>query len=87
MTSTGSDLAEESIFTWGAPPLKFGPGAVDEIGFEMAQHGARRVLILTDPRINALGNPARIVGSLARYGISSEIFDGCHVEPTDDSMD
>jgi len=87
MTSTGSDLAEESIFTWGAPPLKFGPGAVDEIGFEMAQHGARRVLILTDPRINALGIPARIAGSLARSGISSEIFDGCHVEPTDDSMD
>ena len=36
---TGVELAEESIFTWGAPPLKFGAGAVDEIGFEMAQFG------------------------------------------------
>ena len=27
---------EETIFTWGAPPLKFGAGAADEIGFEMA---------------------------------------------------
>src|SRR3981081_4251545 len=79
--------AEETIFTWGAPPLKFGAGAVDEIGFEMAQHGASRVLILTDPRINELGVPARIAGSLAKHGINSEIFDGCHVEPTDDSMD
>jgi hydroxyacid-oxoacid transhydrogenase len=51
---TGVDLTEETIFTWGAPPLKFGAGAVDEIGFEMAQYGARRVLILTDPRINEL---------------------------------
>jgi len=85
--STGIDLTEESIFTWGAPPLKFGAGAVDEIGFDMAQHGARRVLILTDPRINELGIPARIAVSLTRHGISSEIFDGCHVEPTDDSMD
>jgi alcohol dehydrogenase class IV len=83
---TGS-TAEETIFTWGAPPLKFGPGAVDEIGFEMAQHGARRVLILTDPRINELGVPARIAESLAKHGINSEIFDGCHVEPTDDSID
>jgi alcohol dehydrogenase class IV len=60
---------------------------VDEIGFDMAQYGARRVLILTDSRVNELGVPARIADSLARHGISSEIFDGCHVEPTDDSMD
>jgi len=26
------DQPGETIFTWGAPPLKFGPGAVDEIG-------------------------------------------------------
>ena len=78
---------EESVFTWGAPPLKFGAGAVDEIGFEMAQFGAKRVLILTDPAINALGIPARIAESLTKHGITSEIFDGVHVEPTDDSMD
>ena len=80
------DRSEETIFTWGAPPLKFGAGAVDEIGFEMAQHGATRVLILTDPTIGSLGIPARIAESLTRYGITSEVYDGCHVEPTDDSM-
>ena len=36
----GRTMAEETIFTWGAPPLKFGAGAADEIGFEMA--GLRR---------------------------------------------
>ena len=85
--SAGINLTEETIFTWGAPPLKFGAGAIDEIGFEMAQYGAKRVLILTDPRINELGIPARIAESLSKRGISSEIFDGVHVEPTDDSMD
>jgi len=85
--TAGIELTEETIFTWGAPPLKFGAGAVDEIGFEMAQFGARRVLILTDPQISALGIPARIAESLTRHGITSEIFDGVHVEPTDDSMD
>ena len=84
---SGVNLTEETIFTWGAPPLKFGAGAVDEIGFEMAQHGAKRVLILTDPKISELGIPARIAESLTRQGITSEIFDGVHVEPTDDSMD
>ena len=76
---TGADLTEETIFTWGAPPLKFGAGAVDEIGFEMAQFGARRVLILTDPQINALGIPARQV--------SPSVTDASPiVEPGDRSM-
>lgn len=86
MTIPNVDLTEETIFTWGAPPLKFGAGAIDEIGFEMTGYGAGRVLIVTDPGVRQLGIPERIADSLQRYGIGSEIFDGVHVEPTDDSM-
>ena len=63
---TGIELREETIFTWGAPPLKFGAGASDEVGFEMAQHGVRRVLIVTDPGVNALGVPQRIADTLRK---------------------
>ena len=80
---TGS---EETIFTWGAPPLKFGAGAADEIGFDLAGFGVRRVLVVTDPGVNAGGAPQRIADALARYDIEAEVFDGVHVEPTDDSM-
>jgi hydroxyacid-oxoacid transhydrogenase len=83
---TGVDLSDETIFTWGAPPLKFGAGASDEVGFEMSGYGVRRVLIVTDHGIHALGVPERIADNLRRYDIESEIFDGVHVEPTDDSM-
>ena len=83
---TDIERTEETIFTWGAPPLKFGAGASDEIGFEMAGLGARRVLIVTDAGVSALGIPQRIADTLHRYDIDSEIFDGVHVEPTDDSM-
>ena len=85
MTS-GIELTEETIFTWGAPPLKFGAGASDEVGFEMSGYGVHRVLIVTDSGVNALGAPQRIADNLRRYKIESEIFDGVHVEPTDDSM-
>ncbi|SCK13517.1 hydroxyacid-oxoacid transhydrogenase [Streptomyces sp. WMMB 322] len=86
--SSGSDVdpvdaAEETIFTWGAPPLKFGAGAADEIGFDMAQFGAQRVLVLTDPGIAALGIPQRVAENMKRYGINAEVFDGVHIEPTD----
>src|SRR6476661_3671552 len=79
-------MAEETIFTWGAPPLKFGPGAADEVGFEMQGYGVRRALIVTDPGVSAIGAPSRLADGLRRYDIESEIFDGVHVEPTDDSM-
>ena len=78
---------EETIFTWGATPLKFGAGALDEIGFEVSQYDVHRVLIITDPTVNATGIPQRIVDLLTARGISAEVFDGVHVEPTDDSMD
>ncbi len=45
-----------------------------------------RVLIVTDDGVSALGAPQRIADNLRRYDIESEIFDGVHVEPTDDSM-
>ena len=35
----------ESVFTYGAPALKFGDGASDEIGYDLAQLGARRALV------------------------------------------
>src|SRR5919205_86272 len=52
----------------------------------MSQFGTERVLIITDANVHAAGLPQRIADSLGRYGIRAEIFDGVHVEPTDDSM-
>lgn len=80
------ELTDETIFTWGAPPLKFGAGAADEIGFELSQYGVRRVLVVTDPRLAEIGTPHRIADTIRRYHIEAEVFDGVHVEPTDDSM-
>ena len=35
---TGPDRTEETIFTWGAPPLKFGAGASDEVDYVVLSH-------------------------------------------------
>ncbi|MBB2911348.1 alcohol dehydrogenase class IV [Streptosporangium becharense] len=76
----------ESVFTYGAPALKFGPGASAEIGFDLGQYGARRVLVVTDPGVAATGTPQRIADQLAGYGMEAHVYDGVHVEPTDRSM-
>lgn len=77
----------ESVFTYGAPQLKFGPGASAEIGWDLAQYGVRRALVVTDPGIAATGTPAKVAEQMAVFDIVAEVFDGAHVEPTDESFE
>ncbi len=76
----------ESVFTYGAPALKFGPGSSDEIGFDLAQYDVRRVLVITDPGVAATGHPQRIVDQIRAAGLEAAVFDQVHVEPTDESL-
>jgi hydroxyacid-oxoacid transhydrogenase len=76
----------EAVFTYGAPQVKFGDGASEEIGFDLGQYGVRRALIITDPGVAATGIPQRIAERIGRYDIDARIFDGVHVEPTDESL-
>jgi hydroxyacid-oxoacid transhydrogenase len=77
----------ESVFTYGAPQLKFGTGASDEIGYDLSLTGARRVLVVTDPGIAATGTPQRVAEQMGRFGIEAHVFDRVHVEPTDASLE
>jgi hydroxyacid-oxoacid transhydrogenase len=76
----------ESVFTYGAPQLKFGTGSADEIGYDLSLTGARRVLVVTDPGLAATGTPQRVADQMSRFGIEAHVFDGSKVEPTDESL-
>jgi len=78
--------APESVFTYGAPALKFGEGASDELGYDLAQLGVRRALVVTDPGVAATGAPERIAAGMRSFGVDTVVFDGVHIEPTDASM-
>src|SRR6201997_455982 len=81
-----TEYLTETVFTWGAPPLKFGVGALDEIGYDCAHMGLDRVLIVTDEGVAATGIPQRAAESLRAAGLKPEIFSGVRVEPTDTSL-
>lgn len=83
MSTTGP---AETVFTYGAPGLKFGRGASDEIGYDLSQLAVKRVLVLTDPGVAATGHPQRVADQMAQFGIEAAVFDGVHVEPTDASF-
>jgi hydroxyacid-oxoacid transhydrogenase len=77
----------ESVFTYAAPGLKFGVGARHELGHDLSQLGARRVLVVTDPGVFATGAPSEIVDALRAASIEAVVFDRSRVEPTDASLE
>lgn len=79
-------MSSETIFTYGAPQLKFGAGASDEIGYDLAQLGVTRVLVVTDPGVAATGLPERVAVRIRSFGVEAEVYDQAHVEPTDTSL-
>lgn len=84
--SSATPANPESVFTYGAPLLKFGTGASDEIGHDLSRYGVQRVLVITDAGVAATGIPQRVADQLGRFGIEARVYDGVHVEPTDVSL-
>jgi hydroxyacid-oxoacid transhydrogenase len=76
----------ETRFTMDTSSIKFGPGATREVGADMARLGARRVLVVTDPRLGPGESVATVCESLRREGIDAVLYDRVRVEPTDRSF-
>ena len=74
------------IFEMAASNLRFGAGATAEVGMDVADLGARRVLLLTDARMAQLPPVATVCESLERERVQFELFDRVRVEPTDESF-
>ena len=79
-------MASETIFTLEATPVKFGPGAAADAGWELARLGVTRALLVTDPGVAATGHPDRVRATIEAAGIDAVVFDRARVEPTLDSL-
>ena len=76
----------ETIFTLEATPIKYGPGAAADAGWELKRLGVKRALLVTDPGVAAIGHPDRIRASIEAEGIEVVVYDRARVEPTLDSF-
>jgi hydroxyacid-oxoacid transhydrogenase len=76
----------ETIFTLEATPIKYGPGAAADAGWELKRLGVTRALLVTDPGVAAIGHPDRIRVSIEAEGIEVVVYDRARVEPTLDSF-
>jgi alcohol dehydrogenase class IV len=74
----------ETISTLEATPVKLGPGASQDAGWELKRLGVKRALLVTDPGVAALGHPERIKKLIEAEGIDVVVYDHSRVEPTSD---
>ncbi len=81
------DIPNETVFTMEMTPIKFGPGATDEVAYDLKRLGIKRALIVTDPGMMKIGLPDRVRSLLKDADIGSEIYDDVHVEPSDESFE
>jgi alcohol dehydrogenase class IV len=76
----------ESIFTLEATPIKYGPGAAADAGWELKRLGVTRAMLVTDPGVAAIGHPDRVRAGIEAEGIEVVVYDRARVEPTLDSL-
>ena len=77
----------ETVFAMEATPIKFGPGVTAEVGYDLQRLGVRNALIVTDPTIVRLGLADQVRRAVEAEGAGATVFDGVHVEPTDESFE
>src|SRR5215218_5567759 len=79
-------MSHETVFTLEATPIKFGPGAAADAGWELKRLGASRVMVVSDPGVIRAGITERVVAAIEAAGIEAVVFDRVRVEPDADSM-
>ncbi|MCH8235306.1 MAG: iron-containing alcohol dehydrogenase [Chloroflexi bacterium] len=84
--TTDSQIARDTVFAIDSSSIHFGPGVTREVGFEMRRLGARRVMVVTDPRLKDSRAVGLTLDSLRAEGIEAILYDRVEVEPTDISF-
>jgi hydroxyacid-oxoacid transhydrogenase len=76
----------ETAFTMDTSSIKYGPGVTCEVGYDMKQLGARRVMVLTDSNLADSWSVAVTLEALRSEGIDAVLYDRVGIEPTDASF-
>ncbi len=79
-------MNHEIAFEMAASGIRFGPGVTREVGMDLAELGARNVLVITDPVLRRLRPVEIVLESLEENGVPFAVYDRVRVEPTDESF-
>lgn len=77
----------DSVWELKLSPLKFGLGAVREIGYALQGLGGSRPLLVTDKGVAQAGLANDVNQLLAERGLEVDVWDGAEPEPTAQSIE
>ncbi len=76
----------ETVFSVDPRPVKFGLGAIAEIGHDAVALAMSNVALFTDPRVAELPPTSLASKSLEAAGVRVSVYENTLVEPTDESF-
>src|SRR6185436_13682094 len=77
---------KDTAFEMAASAVRYGAGVTREVGFDVADRGLRKVMLVTDPVLRSLPAVATVLESLEANRIETVLYDRVRVEPTDRSF-
>jgi hydroxyacid-oxoacid transhydrogenase len=79
-------MANETAFEMATASVRIGPGVTCEVGMDLADMGAHRVMVVTDGNLSKLPPVATVLESLEQSKVEFSLFDRARIEPTDVSF-
>src|SRR6188474_742289 len=79
-------MSTDTAFEMSVSSIRFGKGVTREVGMDLAELGAKHVLVVTDRTLRSLPPVQTVIESLEDSGIRYAIYDRVRVEPTDESF-
>jgi len=77
----------ETVFSVSSSPIKFGVGALGELGADAQALGIKRVALFVDPHVLASAPGETALGALRAAGIDVGVHTEAHCEPNSDSFE
>lgn len=90
ISAESHDPVSESVWSFQMPTVRFGQGAVDEVGFQLHDLGvddAATGVLVTDSTLVDLGHAERVRASLVEDGFEVDIYDDSRREPSVQDID
>ena len=79
-------MTNDIAFEMAVSSVRFGVGVTREVGMDLAEMGARLVLVVTDPVLAKLPPVRTVLDSLEQNKIAYALYDRVRVEPSDESF-
>ncbi len=79
-------MTKDTAFEMAVSSVRFGVGVTREVGQDLAEMGAKLVMVVTDPLLATLPPVRTVLESLEHNKIPYAIYDRVRVEPSDESF-